>query len=78
MAEQLERKLLRLAADYGMFPPSSHVLVACSGGGDSMALTHLLHRLAPRLGIQVEAAHFIHGLRPVDAFPFKERTTDKP
>ena len=32
-----------------------------------MALTHLLHRLAPRLGIQVEAAHFIHGLRPQDA-----------
>lgn len=30
MAEQLERKLLRLAADYEMFPPGSHVLVACS------------------------------------------------
>ena len=64
MAEQLERKLLRLAADYGMFPPSSHVLVACSGGGDSMCLLTLLWNLRHTLGITLSAAHFNHQLRP--------------
>ena len=64
MAEQLERKLLRLAADYGMFPPGSHVLVACSGGGDSMCLLALLWNLRQTLGITLSVAHFNHPLRP--------------
>lgn len=64
MAEQLERKLLRLAADYQMFPSGSHVLVACSGGGDSMCLLTLLWNLRKTLGITLSAAHFNHQLRP--------------
>ena len=64
MAEQLERKLLRLAADYQMFPSGSHVLVACSGGGDSMCLLTLLWNLRQTLGITLSAAHFNHQLRP--------------
>lgn len=64
MAEQLERKLLRLAADYQMFPPGSHVLVACSGGGDSMCLLTLLWNLRKTLDITLSVAHFNHQLRP--------------
>ena len=64
MAEQLERKLLRLAADYEMFPPGSHVLVACSGGGDSMCLLALLWNLRKTLDITLSVAHFNHQLRP--------------
>ena len=63
----LEDKVLAFMQEKAMTAPGDKVLCALSGGGDSMALTHLLHRLAPRLGIQVEAAHFIHGLRPQDA-----------
>jgi len=40
------------------------VLVAVSGGGDSMALLHVLARLAPELGIQLWAHGVDHGLRP--------------
>lgn len=40
------------------------VLVACSGGGDSMALLLFLWRLAPRLGLDLVVAHAHHGLRP--------------
>jgi tRNA(Ile)-lysidine synthase len=40
-----------------------HVLVACSGGPDSMALLHCLARLAGKLPLQVSAAGVDHGLR---------------
>ena len=40
------------------------ILVAVSGGPDSLALLHGLHRVAPRLGIAIEAATVNHGLRP--------------
>lgn len=39
------------------------VLVACSGGGDSMALLLLLHRLSRRLDLDLVVAHAHHGLR---------------
>jgi tRNA(Ile)-lysidine synthase len=39
------------------------VLVACSGGPDSAALLHALHRLAPELGMTLYAASVDHGLR---------------
>ncbi len=39
------------------------VLVAVSGGPDSVALLHLLHRLQPDLGLDLGVAHFDHGLR---------------
>ena len=41
----------------------SRVLVAVSGGPDSMALLHALARLKPRLGIDVAAHGVDHGLR---------------
>lgn len=40
-----------------------HVVVAVSGGVDSMVLLHVLVRLAPRLGLGVHVAHVHHGLR---------------
>ncbi len=40
-----------------------HVLVACSGGPDSMALLHCLARLSAKLKLRVSAAGVDHGLR---------------
>ena len=39
------------------------VVVACSGGPDSMALLHLLKRLKDRLDIEVVCAHVNHNVR---------------
>ena len=39
------------------------VIVAVSGGSDSVALLHLVHRLKGQLGLEVEVAHFDHGVR---------------
>ncbi|MBW2619534.1 MAG: tRNA lysidine(34) synthetase TilS [Deltaproteobacteria bacterium] len=43
------------------------ILVACSGGPDSVALLDLLARLAPQMGLFVSVASFNHGLRPAAA-----------
>lgn len=40
------------------------VLVACSGGGDSVALLLLLWTLRKSLGVELSVAHADHGLRP--------------
>ena len=43
---------------------SGRVLVACSGGGDSVALLLLLWTLRKSLGLELTVAHADHGLRP--------------
>lgn len=40
------------------------LLVACSGGPDSVALLGLLHCLAPSLSLRLAVGHVDHGLRP--------------
>jgi tRNA(Ile)-lysidine synthase len=40
-----------------------HVVVGCSGGGDSVALLHLFHRLSPRRRPSLLVAHLDHGMR---------------
>ena len=43
--------------------PQERVLVALSGGSDSVALLYLLHAIAPRLNLSLSAAHLDHGIR---------------
>jgi len=40
------------------------ILVALSGGADSVCLLHALCALRPELELTVAAAHYIHGIRP--------------
>jgi tRNA(Ile)-lysidine synthase len=48
------------------------VVVAVSGGPDSTALLHALTRAAPRLGLQLTAAHLDHALRRGSAADARE------
>jgi tRNA(Ile)-lysidine synthase len=61
------RVLQRLVATgraHAMFPPGQLVLVACSGGPDSLCLLHALHRVRRLLRIRLAVFHFDHRLRP--------------
>lgn len=41
----------------------SHLLLAVSGGADSLALALIFHILAPRIGVRLSVAHLDHQLR---------------
>lgn len=56
-------KMKRTIEENGLLSPGDHVLVAVSGGADSMALLTLLQRLAPGLSLTLAVAHVEHGLR---------------
>lgn len=47
--------------------PHSMVIVACSGGIDSLALLDMLWQMKARLQIEVAAAHYEHGIRGEDS-----------
>jgi tRNA(Ile)-lysidine synthase len=57
----------RTVRERHLLSSGDHVLVACSGGPDSTALLHVLHRLRRELGITLCAASIDHGLRPESA-----------
>ena len=59
----LEAHFAQSLADRRLLERDAMVVVAVSGGPDSVALLHLLHRLKNRLGIELGVAHFDHGLR---------------
>jgi tRNA(Ile)-lysidine synthase len=50
-----------------MLAGGERVLVAVSGGADSVALLHVLVALAPSLGVTLHVAHVDHRLRPDSA-----------
>ena len=57
--EHLKRKIF--------FKFQDKILVACSGGPDSVALFHLLEEIAPRYAWKLALLHFNHQLRPQGA-----------
>jgi tRNA(Ile)-lysidine synthase len=52
-----------LHAIKGLVGPDDLVVVGCSGGGDSVALLHLFHRLSPKRRPVLVVAHLDHGMR---------------
>ena len=63
----LENQALKTIRRFGMLGPGERVIVAVSGGADSVALLLCLHRLAARLRISVTAAHLNHRLRGAES-----------
>lgn len=59
----LIRKLLYTIHHHHLIPPDSRLVVAVSGGADSMAMLHLLFRLRQRLAYHLHVATLDHGLR---------------
>ena len=63
--DPLAERVLVSVRRQGLIPPGGRVLAAVSGGGDSVALLHLLAELAEREVVALAGvAHFNHRLRP--------------
>lgn len=62
MARVLER-VTATSRRFEMFAPGETVLIACSGGPDSVCLLHSLHRVRRLLRIRLAVFHFDHRLR---------------
>ena len=60
-------KLLHLVRitviEYGLLEENDHVLVACSGGPDSMALFHILKEISSEYALKLYLIHLNHGIR---------------
>lgn len=63
----VEQKTTAFIRRCGIFSGGDRVLVAVSGGPDSVALLHILHGLKDELKLHLEAAHLQHGIRGDEA-----------
>jgi tRNA(Ile)-lysidine synthase len=59
----LEIRVRKTIQKYNMLSPNEHVLVAVSGGADSVALLHCLNKLASSLHLSLTIAHLNHRIR---------------
>ncbi|MBV9788402.1 MAG: tRNA lysidine(34) synthetase TilS [Chloroflexi bacterium] len=62
MAIRIEQ-LLTFCDRYALLPTGATIVVAVSGGPDSLSLLHLLRRIAPLRQLQLHVAHLDHQLR---------------
>lgn len=60
---QLTERTYQFITNHQLISPGDAVLVAVSGGPDSIVLLHLLHTLKERLGISLFGAHLDHMFR---------------
>jgi len=60
---ELRSKVRETILKYKMFSPGEKVLVAVSGGPDSVSLLHLLYGLREEFELRLEVAHLQHGIR---------------
>jgi tRNA(Ile)-lysidine synthase len=60
-------KVRSFIEDQALIAAGDRVLVALSGGPDSVALLHMLHRLSGEMAFEVGTVHIHHGLRGADA-----------
>ncbi|HAY22368.1 MAG TPA: tRNA lysidine(34) synthetase TilS [Desulfobacterales bacterium] len=67
MTTTLSKLVSTYIQTHRLIQPHDRVLVGVSGGPDSTALLHLLHRLAPGWPISLGVAHFDHKLRGADS-----------
>ncbi|MEN3186651.1 MAG: tRNA lysidine(34) synthetase TilS [Atribacterota bacterium] len=64
---RLESKVLDCVRKYSLLSPGDRILIAFSGGPDSVALTEILRRLQGEFSLEIALFHLNHGLRGREA-----------
>src|SRR5438045_4031533 len=65
--EEVERRVAAYVDQHSLIAPGGAVLLAVSGGPDSLCLLHLMARLASALRCRPAVAYLDHGLRGAEA-----------
>jgi tRNA(Ile)-lysidine synthase len=66
-AGSLEKRIASFIREYGLVSGNEKVVVAVSGGPDSVCLLRLLHGIRDILAIELHVAHLNHGLRGLES-----------
>ena len=61
------QKIKRTIRDFDLVKTGDRILVALSGGPDSVALLHMLCRLRPAMNLSLVALYINHQIRPREA-----------
>lgn len=61
-------KVLETISKYNLINRGETVVVAVSGGPDSICLLHILHKISQNLDIKLYVAHLNHQIRGLDAY----------
>ncbi len=64
---RLREQILKFVYAHGLISPGDRLLIAVSGGPDSLALLHVLVDLRQELDLHLEVAHLQHGIRGEEA-----------
>ena len=67
MSDGMLKTVSRFISEQSLLEKGDKVLVALSGGADSVALLHMLISLKEEYGLKIYAAHFNHGIRGEEA-----------
>jgi len=61
--DNIDQKVLNYVRHHALTKPGDCIVVAVSGGADSVCMLHILNELRLGLGIRLHVAHLDHGLR---------------
>lgn len=73
---ETESKVINFVQRYGLILPGHKVVVAVSGGADSVSLLHILAKWQRESGIGLQAAHLNHQLRGAESDMDAEYVSD--
>lgn len=73
---QIKNKIKKTILKYNMIQPGDRIIVAVSGGPDSICLMDVLADLSKKMEISLVIAHYEHGLRPEED-PFETNLVKK-